>query len=170
MESTDRPDAEAPLNLVGHVLVAFANPADMRGAMAALRDDGFTDDEVVAYSPEQMQRQAQFDIEHSSLLASIGQDLNLMKANLLLAQQGHSFLVVRAWKDERVARVVAASKLFHAVRARQYGMLLVEELIDERSGANQVFESTDRGLDEQAIPARATGSQVFFANPPSRPT
>jgi len=170
MESTDRPAAEAPLNLVGHVLVAFADPADLRGAMAALRDDGFTDDEVVAYSPEQMQRQAQFDIEQSGVLASIGQDLNLMKANLLLAQQGHSFLVVRAWKDERVARVVAASKLFHAVRARQYGMLLVEELIDEGSGANQVFESTDRGLDEQAIPARATVSQVFFANPPSRPT
>lgn len=94
-----------------------------------------TNDEVIVYSPDQMKRQA--DIEHAGMLASIGQELDLMKANLDLAEQGHSF------------QVADIARRFNATRAQKYGRFLIEELIEVGSGETQVFESADRGLDSQ---------------------
>ena len=102
-------------------------------ALSALLTSGFANDEVTVYSPDQMKRQA--DIEHAGMLASIGQDLNLMKANLDLAEQGHSF------------QVADIARRFNAPRAQKYGRVRIEELIEVSSGETQVFKSADRGLD-----------------------
>lgn len=133
MDSTKRPDAYGVFKPVGHVIVSFPTQADMQGALSALLTSGFANDEVIVYSPDQMKRQA--DIEHAGMLASIGQDLDLMKANLDLAEQGHSF------------QVADIARRFNATRAQKYGRFLIEELIEVGSGETQVFESADRGLD-----------------------
>ena len=81
-------------------------------------------------------------------LASLGQDLNLVKAQLELAQHGHAFIAVRADEDE-LPKVVAVAKANQASRAQRYGMLVVEEMLPVGSDEHQIAESPDRGLDAQ---------------------
>lgn len=149
MDRSDRPEAYGVFKPVGHVIASFASDADARAASDALLHDGFAAGDLVFYTPQQMQRQAQADIDHAGALAAIGQELNLVKANLELAEQGHSFLVIKANGDAATERVAAIALRFHASRAQKYGHLTIEELIPVGSGEAQVAESPDRGLDAQ---------------------
>lgn len=148
MKSNDRPEAYGVFKPVGHVIVALPTGADAQGARAALLADGFDADGIVAYSPEEMKRQADIDIEQAGVLAGIGQELNLVKSHRELAQKGYSFLVVKAPDDDDAQKVAAIARRFHATRAQKYGRLMIEELIDE-SPDNQTNESPDLGLDAQ---------------------
>jgi hypothetical protein len=149
MDKAAKPEAYGVFKPVGHVIVSFANEADMLAARSALLGDGFAAEDLVTYSPEQMKRQADVDIENAGVLASIGQELNLVKAHRDLAEQGHSFLVVKAEKSEEAQRVAEIVKRHHAFRAQKYGHMVIEDLIEPGSGQNQVGESPDRGLDAQ---------------------
>lgn len=157
MSPTDRPEAYGVFKPVGHVIVALPTEADARGAMAALLSGGFEPADIAFYSPEQMQRQADIDIEQAGVLAGIGQELNLVKSHRELAAKGHSFLVVRAPKSDQAQRVATIARRFNASRAQSYGHLMIEELIEVGSGENQVAESPDRGLDAQTESGREAG-------------
>ena len=159
MNASQRPDPDSTLDRVGRVIVSFPPPADMQGALAALLDAGFTDDDVIVFSAEQMERQARLDIANAGMLASIGQDLNLMKADLERAEQGSTFLVVRSANDDTAAAVAGIAARFGASRAQKYGRLLIEELLTSGSGEHQVFESGDRGLDEPATINQREGAR-----------
>lgn len=159
MKSTDRPEAFGVFKPVGHVIVSLPSAADAQGAYDALLSDGFDTSEVVFYTPEEMKRQAEIDIENAGMLASLGQELNLVKSHRDLAEKGHSFLVVRAPKDEQAQRVADISRRFNASRAQSYGHLLIEELIEVGSGEKQVGESPDRGLDAQTVSGNEAGAQ-----------
>ena len=159
MKSNDRPEAYGVFKPVGHVIVALPTAADAQGARSALLADGFTADEIVAYSPDEMKRQADIDIEQAGVLAGIGQELNLVKSHRDLAEKGYSFLVVRAPKDEEAQRVADIARRFNATRAQSYGRLMIEELIEVGSGEKQVAESPDRGLDAQTRSGREAGAQ-----------
>lgn len=149
MDKLHPPVSHGVFKPVGHVVVSFPSEQDLQGAAQALRESGFGDDRVTRYTPGEMTRQAEHDIEHAGLLASVGQDLNLVKAHQMLAQQGYHFLVVEA-PDEAQARGVAERvKPFHAERAQRYGRFIVEELIAHPDDQAQVAESPDRGLDAQ---------------------
>ena len=65
----------------------------------------------------------------------------------MLAQEGCSFLLVRAPDDAQAEQVAAVAREGRAVVAQRYGRFLIEELIDTPRGEAQVFESPDRGLD-----------------------
>ena len=147
MDKSDRPDAYGVFKPVGHVVVSFEPGADSQAAVRALRDAGFTD--IVHYTPEEMVRQADLDIQSAGLLASIGQELNLVKSHRALAEQGASFVVVGAPEDEAAQRVAEIVKAHGATRAQRYGRLIIEELIEPGSGEKQVAESPDRGIDAQ---------------------
>lgn len=134
---------------VGHVLMSFADNADADAAVTALHTAGFGEAEIWRYSPDEMREQAEQDIGNASGLASLGQDLNLVKAHLALALQGQSFVVVKAEVDDAVQRVTDVAKQVHATRAQRYGSLVIEELIPPGSTGNQISESPDRGLDLQ---------------------
>jgi len=134
---------------VGHVLMSFATAADSDAAVRGLRDAGFDDPDIARYTPSEMRDQAEQDIGNASGLASLGQDLNLVKAHLALALQGQSFVVVSAAHDEQVQRVTEVATHAHATRAQHYGTLLIEELIAPGTSARQTTESPDRGLDLQ---------------------
>ena len=160
MKQNDRPSAFGVFKPVGHVIVAFHDAADTQNALSAFLQDGFAPEDINVYSPEQMKRQADIDIEQAGVLAGIGQELNLVKAHRELADQGCSFLVLRAPDDDRTQKIVEISRRFHAVRAQKYGHLLIEELIEVGSGENQVAESPDLGLDAQTL----SGQELGVAN------
>lgn len=149
MNPTDRPAAYGVFKPVGHVIVALPSEDDAQHALTALLRAGFPAADVVHYSPAQMKRQAEIDIEQAGVLAGIGQELNLVKAHRELAEKGHSFLVVRAPRPEQAQRVANIARRFNATRAQSYGHLTIEELIEVGSGETQVAESPDRGLDAQ---------------------
>lgn len=149
MNPTDRPSAFGVFKPVGHVIVAFPSEGDTQGALNELLQNGFAPEDINVYSPEQMKRQADIDIEQAGVLAGIGQELNLVKSHRELAEKGHSFLVVKAGDDDRAQQVAEIARRFNASRAQKYGRLLIEELIDVGSGEKQVAESPDRGLDAQ---------------------
>lgn len=94
-----------------------------------------------------MTAQVDKQLASASALASIGQDLNLIKAHRELAQNGCSFLIVHAPDDEQAELVASVAQTTGAVAAQRYGRFIVEELIDLPVGEKQVFESPDRGLD-----------------------
>jgi hypothetical protein len=145
----EKPQAYGVFKPVGHVVVSFASAADAQGAAAALRDDGFTDDDVTAYAPQAMLAQADTDIDRAGPAAGLGQELNLVRAHRELAAKGYHFLVVRATSDERAQAIASTARRFNAERAQRYGRLIIEELIEPGNGEPQVAESPDRGLDSQ---------------------
>ncbi|HEY9065217.1 MAG TPA: hypothetical protein VIO33_09560 [Burkholderiaceae bacterium] len=134
---------------VGHVVMSFAVERDAQEARGALLKQGVPRDDIVHYSPDEMKQQADADIESATFLSTVGQELNLVRAHRALAEQGSSFLVVRAPDDETIDRVAGIARRFHAQRAQRYGRFIVEELVPVGSTAQQVFESPDRGLDAQ---------------------
>jgi len=134
---------------VGHVIVAFPSAEDAQDASAALLAADFGEDDITAYSPDQMIAQAEQDLAQASTLAGIGQELNLVKAHRDLARQGSSFLVVRAPKQAAADQVAEIALKHHASRAQRYGTLMIEELIPVGGSEKQVAESNDRGLDAQ---------------------
>ncbi|WKB52512.1 hypothetical protein [Eleftheria terrae] len=149
MHKDDHPETLGVFKPVGHVVASFPSGADADGAAEALADAGFSDAYVVRYTPEQMKAQVERDIAQASPLASLGQELNLVKAHGALADKGYHFLVVHAPKDEETRKVADIARAFHAERAQKYGSFLIEELIEPGTEERQVFESPDRGLDAQ---------------------
>jgi hypothetical protein len=100
-------------------------------------------------SAAQMKAIRENDLQGASPLAAIGQELNLAKADLALADRGYHWLLVSAAGDEEAARVVACVRPHGAERAQRYGRFLVEELLAHGDEQTQVAESPDRGLDAQ---------------------
>ncbi len=133
----------------GHVVVSFPAETDLDAVERALASKGFAADAVSRISAEQMVAQADADIDNASMLASIGQELNLVKAQRELALRGQSFVVVAASNDALSGAVAEVARQFNASRAQHYGRFLVEELIEVGSSNQQVSESPDRGLDAQ---------------------
>ncbi|AKJ31551.1 hypothetical protein [Caldimonas brevitalea] len=152
MEKSNPPEALGAFKPVGHVVVSFPSERDLEDAVQALGQAGFSP--AARYTPEQMRAQVDSEVANASVLANFGQELNLAKAHGELADQGYSFLVVEARRDEQAREVAAIVQRFHAARAQKYGRFLIEELIDVGSNDHQVFESPDRGLDAQTRSGR----------------
>lgn len=147
MDINNLPRSFGVFKPVDHVVIAFADAASMAAAASALLSQGFVEEDLTRYTPEQMLVQAASDLQTASPLASIGQELNLVKAHRALAERGCSFLVVHAPKDEQVATVTAVADAHGAQAAQRYGSFIVEELIAKTDGELQLAESPDKGLD-----------------------
>ncbi|MGH6608965.1 MAG: hypothetical protein ACRECQ_01790 [Burkholderiaceae bacterium] len=154
MKKTDHPEAFGVFKPVGHVVISFPEAKDMQGAADALSKAGFGGSEVVRYTAQEMLAQIDADMENASLLASIGQEMNLVKAHRALAEKGFHWLVVKAPEDEQARRVADVVRPFRAERAQKYGRLIIEELIEHRDDERQMPESPSRGLDAQTPSGR----------------
>lgn len=132
---------------IGHVVISFPDAASADAAAGALERLGVRGvDDVHRYTDRQMLAQIDRDLQRASPLASIGQEVNLIKAHRERAERGYHWLVVRA--DGELARRVAECARSHgAERAQHYGHLVIEELIDSGGNQPQEAESPDRGLD-----------------------
>ena len=147
MEKSNPPRSFGVFKPSGHTVIAFESVALLEAAVKALAEQGFTASDLVRYTPQEMLAQTDSDLVTASPLASVGQELNLIKAHRELAQKGSSFLVVHAPNDEQAKRVDAVIQSMKTTAAQRYGTFVVEELVDKIDGENQVFESPDRGLD-----------------------
>ena len=139
---------------VGHVLASFPTEGDARSAAEELRSTGFDDASITMLTAAQMKVRTEADIHKAGILASLGQELNLVKAQHELAVAGYTFLSVRAPGQERAHQVADVARRHHACRAQRYGHLIIEELIEPGTGERQVAESPDRGLDAQTPSGR----------------
>lgn len=155
MKSTSPNAVESPIRSDGvlppenKIFLAFQSPDDLQGALNALLDADFQESDLLVFSPKQMQEQMQTNIDRAGALASIGQDLNLLKTHLALAEQGHGYVVVLWPKSDREELITQVAQQHNAVRAQKFGRLIIEELIEPSPGKQQHFESPDRGLDRQ---------------------
>ncbi|MEO6624115.1 MAG: hypothetical protein ABIN37_04725 [Burkholderiaceae bacterium] len=148
MDKANPPRAFGVFKPAGHTVIAFANAERMEAAASALLLNGFQPRELVRYAPAEMIAQADADMQTASPLASVGQDLNLVKAHRALAVNGCSFLVVEAADSAKALRVDEVVHSMHATAAQRYGTLIVEDLVVALdNGNNQSFESPDTGLD-----------------------
>jgi hypothetical protein len=141
---------------VGHVLASFPTERDARSAVDALKQAGFP---VVAFYPAaEVRERAERDIANAGLLASIGQELNLVKQQRDLAEQGHPFVSVLAPEDDAARRAADIVARYNADRAQKYGHLIIEELIEPGTGQRQAKESPDTGLDPQTHSGHEAGT------------
>ena len=147
MDKTDPPTSFGVFKPVGHTVIAFASADNLKAAGADLLTQGFTPGDIVTYSAQEMLAQVAANLLTASPMASVGQELNLVKAHQALAQQGCSFMVVHANDDAKAGLVDAVLRSHHATSAQRYGRFLIEELVEQVPGETQVFESPDRGLD-----------------------
>jgi hypothetical protein len=154
MNKSAPPESFGVFKPVGHVVLAYRSAPDLQAAMAALLAQGFAAPDLVSYTPEEMASQVRAELPRAGLLASLGQDLNLIKAHLALAEAGCSFLVVKAPNEALADQVAATARTTKAVTAQRYGHFMVEELIEPPAGRPQVFESPERGLDQPATDSR----------------
>jgi len=141
---------------VGHVVVALPPDVDAADVVTRLAQAGIPVDDIKVMYGEEMTRQAEFDIEHSGWLATVGQELNLVKAHRALAERGCSFVIVKASGGAARESIAAVARQFGALRAQWYGHLVIEELIPVGDTDHQVFESPARGLDAQTWSGRET--------------
>lgn len=147
MDKSDPPRSFGVFKPVGHTVIAFRTADALEAAVAALLEQHFAATDLVRYTPEEMWAQVQSDLQTASPLASVGQDLNLVKAHGELAHSGCSFLVVHAPDQARASMVDEVVRTCNATAAQRYGSFVVEELTAEAEGKVQTFESPDRGLD-----------------------
>jgi hypothetical protein len=150
MDKTDPPMSFGVFKPQGHVLITFETATQSQAAVTALLAQGFTHGDIAHYTAQEMAAQAHANLLTASPLASLGQDLNLVKAQLAQAEQGCSFLVVGAAGTEKVAYITQIARSLNARSAQRYGILIVEELITASADGKQVFESPARGLDTHA--------------------
>jgi hypothetical protein len=141
---------------VGHVLASFPTERDARSAVDALKEAGFPN--VSFYSAEEVCERAERDIERAGVLATIGQELNLVKQQRDLAREGHPFVSVLAPEDEQARRAADIVARYNADRAQKYGRLIIEELIEPGTGQRQAKESPDTGLDPQTRSGHESGT------------
>jgi hypothetical protein len=151
---------------VGHVVISFPRAAQADAAEAALAELGIAAADVHRLNDQQMLAQIDVDMQQASPLASIGQEMNLVKAHRELAERGYHWLVVHAPDDDQARQVADAAKAVGAERAQQYGHLIIEELIEHPDDLAQVSESPDRQLDAQT-PSGEEGERADLR--PSRP-
>lgn len=68
-------------------------------------------------------------LQSASPLATFGYELDLVKADVELTENGCSFLVVHAPQEAKAERVAAMVRATQAVMAQHYGTFLIEDVI-----------------------------------------
>jgi hypothetical protein len=149
MDKQDPPTSHGVFKPVGHVVISFPSAHDQAQAAQALQTLGVGNDDITPYSADEMSHQVEGNLQRATALTSIGQELNLVKAQGELAALGYHFLVVRVDDDDGARRVADTVRPLHAERAQHYGNFVIEELIEHADDEPQVAESSDRRLDAQ---------------------
>ena len=149
---------------VDHVVISLPDAQSAERAAQAVAQAGVPSGAVHRFTDREMIVRIDHDLQQASPLASIGQEMNLVKAHRELAERGYHWLVVRAEDDDQAQAIAAAAEGCGAERAQHYGRFIIEELIDRDSGLNQVGESPDRGLDAQT----PSGEEAEVAETPKR--
>ncbi|MEQ6436404.1 hypothetical protein V8Z74_15425 [Comamonas sp. w2-DMI] len=139
---------------VGHMVISFANASLADKGYEVLEKLHFGPSDIHRYTDREMLAQIDADLAKASPVASVGQELNLIKAHRALAERGYHWLVVRVGSDDHARQAAAALRTTGAERAQLYGRFIIEELIAHPTDLPQVRESPDSGLDAQTPSGR----------------
>lgn len=139
---------------VGHLVVSFAEQDMADRGVESLQQQGIGSGQVRRYTDREMLAQIDADIQDASILASLGQEMNLIKAHRELAQRGYHWLVIPAEDREEAARIADALAGCGAERAQYYSRFIIEEMIEHPEDLRQVAESPARHLDAQTVTGR----------------
>ncbi len=153
MNKTNPPTSFGVFKPVDHIVIAVATATKSTELTNALLACGFSGADLVHYTAGEMTAQARAHVQAASPLASLGQDLNLVKAQLALAERGCSFLVVHAPEAGQIERITDLATRLGVLSAQRYGSLIVEELITQPQDEQQTFESPDTGLNSSVANA-----------------
>ncbi len=135
MDKSNPPTSFGVFKPVDHVLIAFQSDSHMQSAVELLQEQGFGAADLTRYTPQEMIAQVDSELADPSPIASLGHELDFIRAHRVLAERGNSFLVVHAPDSDQIEQVTQVARDTHAVRAQRYGLLIIEELIDQPLGA-----------------------------------
>ena len=117
------------LNPVGHAMLAFADDSIAADAAAALKQSGFTDQDILTYTSAELFPNLDEMMRHASGAAGFGYEITLMRRYMTLAGEGAGWVVVYSPDEAQVVKVTEIAKRFAALSAVHYGRLLHEDLI-----------------------------------------
>lgn len=134
MNKNNPPETLGVFKPVAHTLIVFRDAGDLEAAVADLSAQGFPDESMVRYKPEEMASQAGHELLNAGVLAGFGYELDLVNIHLAQAQGGCSFLVVHAPDDTTAEQVAAVARMSRAIAAQHYGTFMIEELLAPAPG------------------------------------
>ncbi len=153
---------------VDHVVISFPSAEQADAAVRAMGSLALPPDSVRRYTDHEMLARIEHDMRQASPLASIGQEMNLVKAHRALAARGYHWLVVHAPRQGLAVQVAERAEACGAERAQYYGHFIIEELIEHPDDLSQVAESPDRGLDAQTPSGHEAERAEIRPGPPER--
>jgi hypothetical protein len=137
MDKSNPPTNFGVFKPVGHTLMAFATPDKLRNAQRTLGGLGFGANALVEYSAAEMLQLADEQLQAVGLMANFGYELDLLRANRLLAEGGCCFLVVQAEDDKVAAQVANLVATLQPVAAQHYGRFLIQNLTERSPVASR---------------------------------
>jgi hypothetical protein len=129
LTKADRPTSLGAFKPVGHVVVAFADAAHAAAAVAALREAGFQDEDILQYTAAEEKQEMDAMLADVSGVAEFGYEAELMRKYQKAAADGACWLIVYAPDDDPTQRVAELCKLHGAILAEKYNHLSVEDLV-----------------------------------------
>ncbi len=129
MDKSNPPETFGVFKPTGHTVLAFKSVADQEAAVDALTAQGFSEADMVRYTPQEMATLARSERQAASPLAAFGYELELVDTHLALAETGCSFLVGPAPEDPQVERVTQVALQLKAASAQHYGRFMIQDLI-----------------------------------------
>ncbi len=129
MDKSNPPETFGVFKPTGHTVMALRSSAELEAAAGALTEQGFTEADLVRYSPAEMATLARSERQAASPLAAFGYELELVDTHLALAESGCSFLVVHAPEDAQLDRVMEVALRLKVASAQHYGRFMIQDLI-----------------------------------------
>lgn len=117
------------LNPVGHVILAFKDDTVSARAVAALRDAGLTEEDLLSYLAAEAAPRLRERVRTASEAAGFGYEITLMRRYLAFAEEGAGWLIVYAPSDAAVRTITEVAERFGALCAVRYHRLANEDLI-----------------------------------------
>jgi hypothetical protein len=117
------------LNPIDHVVLAFKDGIVTTEAVAALRDVGFTEQDILVYTAEETTPLLRERIGSASGASRFGFEITLMRRYLAFAEQGAGWLIVYSPSDSAAELITIVGRRFDALCAVRYHLLTSEDLI-----------------------------------------
>lgn len=134
MNKSNPPETFGVFKPVDHTVMTFRTALELQQAAESLAAKGFAAGALTRYSAEEMMAQIDAELETVGVLASFGYELDLMKANRVLALEGCSFLIVHAPDDKTAEQVADVARSGFAVSAQHYGTFMIQEILTPMPG------------------------------------
>ncbi|MFY9513940.1 MAG: hypothetical protein WAQ05_23510 [Rubrivivax sp.] len=129
LTKADHPHSFGAFKPVGHVVVAMRDDAGAAQAIAALKDAGFEDEDILHYSAAEENDEMDRMLRYTSDFAGFGYEVSLMRRYQQLARDGASWLIVFAPDEAHTTRVTEAVRRHGALIAEKYHRLVIEDLL-----------------------------------------